>query len=655
LPLPATLIEGKYEILAKLREGGMGTIYKVRHRLLDEVRVIKVIKGELVADEELKRRFLEEAKVATRLKHPNIGTIHDFALGDDGAAYLVMEFIDGLNLADLVLTQGPLGVPLTIEIGHQALLALGYLHRKNIIHRDIAPDNFMLTRGEDGQPLIKLIDLGVAKALDTGGDLTSAGVFLGKLKYASPEQYGALPAGEKLDGRSDLYSLGVVLYQLLTGKRPFAGERPADLLQAHLTQRPIPFSETDPEGRIPAELRTLVLRALEKKREDRFANADEFDRELLTLRSHFARPEDLEHTVAILSFVRPNEPSSPGTVTPSAQNRIDLHFAAGSTPRPTWSERSEAVTLASAPEAGGIQRQPPLRAATPPPTTARPGPPAWLLALAALAVAGAAAVVWFRARQPPMATAPDQRLEPRATAASTALPAAEPAAGPPPAAPAATETAEVRPTVPALRPTAAPEKAQRSAKPAAVPLGRPTAPAREATAPESKETVLSTRRAEVSPPAGAREPPPRPEATASHAEALRPAPVPISPAAEAPRPSAPSPPEAVRPAPSEQDRIHEALRTYEKALNTLDVGLYVRVYPALESNRRQVEANWAAFRSQQVELEIRQIDVQNSRAVVRVFQRLVAVPRVGSELKDARERTLELEKRGNAWVITALR
>jgi hypothetical protein len=129
----------------------------------------------------------------------------------------------------------------------------------------------------------------------------------------------------------------------------------------------------------------------------------------------------------------------------------------------------------------------------------------------------------------------------------------------------------------------------------------------------------------------------------------------ISPAAEASRPPAPSPPETVRPAPSEQDRIRETLRTYEKALNTLDVGLYVRVYPALESNRRQVEANWAAFRSQQVELEIRQIDLQNTRAVVRVFQRLVAVPRVGSELRDARERTLELEKRGNAWVIIALR
>lgn len=644
MPLPETLIEGKYEILAKLREGGMGTIYKVHHRLLDEVRVIKVIKGELVADEELKRRFLEEAKVATRLKHPNIGTIHDFALGDDGTAYLVMEFIDGLNLADLVQRQGPLGIPLTIEIAHQALLALGYLHRKNIIHRDIAPDNFMLTRGEDGQPLIKLIDLGVAKALDKGGDLTSTGVFLGKLKYASPEQFGSLPPGEKLDGRSDLYSLGVVLYQLLTGKRPFAGERPAELLNAHMTQPPLPFSQTDPEGRIPAELRALVLHALEKKREDRFATADEFDRELLTLRSRFATPEDLEHTVALLSSVHPSGPASPATVTPSAQDRLDRHFAAGPTPRPTMADRSEAVTLASAPGAA-VERRPLVRAVTAPPAAERRGPSVWLLAAVALAAAGAATLFWIRARPAPTAATSVRRVEPRATGVPASLPEAYATTVAPTAAPAAADAAQVRPRAPELRPTAATEAPQRRAKPIEVPLVRPAAPAREAAAPKPGRAVLPTRLAELSAPAAAREP----------SEAQKPAALPTSLAAEAPRPAPPSPAEPARAAPSDQDRIRETLRTYEKALNTLDVGLYARVYPALESNRRQVEANWEALRSQQVELEIRQIDIRNSHAVVRVFQRLVAVPRVGSELRDARERTLELETRGNVWVITALR
>jgi serine/threonine protein kinase len=210
LHAPGTLIEGKYEILGKIREGGMGAIYKVRHRLLDEVRVIKVMRPQVLKNEDLKKRFVDEAKTATRLKHPNICTIHDFALDDDGTAYLVMEFIDGVTLAELGMTPTP--IPVTLEITTQALQALGYLHRRNVIHRDIAPDNLMLTTDEEGRPLVKLIDLGIAKALDRPGEMTSTGVFLGKLKYASPEQYGALPPGEKIDGRSDLYCLGVVIY-----------------------------------------------------------------------------------------------------------------------------------------------------------------------------------------------------------------------------------------------------------------------------------------------------------------------------------------------------------------------------------------------------------------------------------------------------------
>ena len=169
MQLPGTLIEGKYEILGKIREGGMGTIYRVRHRLLDEIRVVKVLKPQALSSEEMKRRFVEEARTATRLKHPNIGTIHDFALDEEGKAYLVMEYIDGVNLADLLKRQGPPGIALSLEVAHQTLLALGYLHRKNVVHRDIAPDNLMLTHDEDRKPLVKLIDLGIAKTLDRPG------------------------------------------------------------------------------------------------------------------------------------------------------------------------------------------------------------------------------------------------------------------------------------------------------------------------------------------------------------------------------------------------------------------------------------------------------------------------------------------------------
>ncbi len=332
---PKLLLEGKYEILSKIREGGMGSIYRVRHRLLDEVRVIKVMQPHVVADADLKRRFLEEAKTAIRLKHPNICTLHDYAVDEDGTAYLVMEYIDGANLADLLRQRGSPGVALSIEIAHQALLALGYLHRKGVIHRDIAPDNLMLTHDEESRPLVKLIDLGIAKAANRSMDMTATGVFLGKLKYASPEQYGTLSPGEKIDGRSDIYGLGVVLYELLTGIRPFKGESPAELLRAHLFTPPLPFSESDPEAKIPPEVRAVILKALEKKREDRFPAAEDFDREIVSLRETHARPDDIHAAMAAFASIRSTQPALQDNVTPSAQNRLDRQFGPQTTPSPS--------------------------------------------------------------------------------------------------------------------------------------------------------------------------------------------------------------------------------------------------------------------------------------------------------------------------------
>ena len=328
----STLIEGKYDVIAKIREGGMGTIYKVRHRLLEEIRVVKVMRQSVVGDAELKRRFLEEAKTATRLKHPNIATIYDFALGEDGTAYLVMEFIDGVTLGEVLKSQGPVGLSLGLEIAHQTLLALGYLHRKNVVHRDIAPDNLMLTYDEEGDSRIKLIDLGIAKVLDRRGEMTSTGVFLGKVRYASPEQYGSLVPGEMIDGRSDLYSLGLVLYELLTGHRPFVGDTPIELLRAHVFQEPTSFSKTDPEGLVPEGVRAAVFKALQKRREDRFISAQEFDREILSLKGQFSRPFDIDPAQAIISLVRGSPVEETDFVTPSAQDRLDRHFQAHPTP-----------------------------------------------------------------------------------------------------------------------------------------------------------------------------------------------------------------------------------------------------------------------------------------------------------------------------------
>ena len=332
-PQPATLVEGKYEVLAKIREGGMGTIYKVRHRLLDEIRVIKVMRPNVAADDDFKRRFLDEAKTATRLKHPNICAIHDFALDADGVSYLVMEYIDGVTLGDLLKAQGSVKVPLALEITHQTLLALGYLHKKKIVHRDIAPDNLMLTVDEEGESTVKLIDLGIAKVLDRDANMTSSGVFLGKLRYASPEQYGTLPQGSMIDGRSDLYSMGLVLYELLTGKRPFIGETPIELMRAHVYNTPTPFNESDPKGLVAEEIRQIVFKALQKNRDDRFPTAQDFDRALVTAIARNAPQRLAVDEPTVILGIKAMKLEDP-TVTPSAQDRLDFQFAPGRTPAP---------------------------------------------------------------------------------------------------------------------------------------------------------------------------------------------------------------------------------------------------------------------------------------------------------------------------------
>ena len=312
MPVPGTLIEGKYEILAKIREGGMGAIYKVRHRLLDEIRVIKVMRPQIGEDEEMKKRFVQEAKTVTKLKHPNIGIVLDFALDSDGTSYIVMEFIDGVTLADILKTAGPPELPLALEITHQTLLALGYLHRRNVVHRDVAPDNLMLTRDEDGNPRVKVIDLGIAKALDKTVEITSTGVFLGKVKYCSPEQLGGLPKGEILDGRSDIYSLGVVAYQCLTGSVPYDGEDSFSIGYKHIMEEiPTPPLE-NPEKR---QLFEVVKKMMAKTPAQRFQNADEV---VSVLESGRSVSFTTDATMAMPSLSSARLPSAPTTPLPRA-------------------------------------------------------------------------------------------------------------------------------------------------------------------------------------------------------------------------------------------------------------------------------------------------------------------------------------------------
>jgi serine/threonine-protein kinase len=291
------LIDGRYEVLAKIKDGGMGTVFKVRHVHLDEVRVVKVMRADILDDPDARARFVREARLAKGLHHENIAVLHDFAEDRDGSFYMVLEFVDGPSLAELLGSVGALPVGAAVDIAIQALSALEHLHRKGIVHRDVSPENVLLTLGENDRPLVKLIDLGIAK--ETAGEgLTMSGMFLGKLKYASPEQLGALAKGEVIDGRSDVYSLACVLYQLLTGQAPFRADTPQAYAMHHLMRSPRRFEETDREGRIPAGLRAAILKGVEKKRENRWGSAAEFVSVLASLRTSFHEGPEGERVVS---------------------------------------------------------------------------------------------------------------------------------------------------------------------------------------------------------------------------------------------------------------------------------------------------------------------------------------------------------------------
>jgi serine/threonine protein kinase len=679
LPVPGTLIEGKYEILAKIREGGMGAIYKVRHRLLDEIRVIKVMRPQIGENEEMKKRFVQEAKTVTKLKHPNIGAVLDFALDADATAYIVMEFIDGVTLADILKTAGPPEIPLALEIAHQTLLALGYLHRRSLVHRDIAPDNLMLTRDEDGHPRVKVIDLGIAKALDKTIEITSTGVFLGKLKYCSPEQLGGLPKGETLDGRSDLYSLGIVLYEMLTSQRPVRGETPRELFAAHLFAPPIPFAETDPQGRVPESVRAAVLKALEKRREDRYVSADDFDREILRLKAQVGEVDHSDTTMRMIQKARATPLTPIDSITPSAQDRLDLQFRALTTPaspsasglRAVPTKVGEAdVTVGSAPQRGPTPVLHPEPAGTALESQPRGGSPprksrAPIFIGATVLVL--AAVGYLALRRGPV-------LEPAALKQVTVAPAAH-ASPATPATPPPEPTGKPEPTQsPAPAPSPAPDT--RPAQQARLRAERARGAAEQARAPElakgsfeqahAKERQAQSLLDRKNSVAAAvafdiaaqlfekAEQDARGPYTAVPAPTHRPEPRPTS---------SPVPPQPTRPEPtvqplakSDQDRIGEVLRSYERAQSTLDVDLYARVYAGLTPDRRQqVAAAWQDLKSQDVRLECQPAKISGPSAEASCFERRVFAPRVGVEQRTESNRTLRLEKRGEAWVITSIR
>jgi serine/threonine protein kinase len=255
---------GDYQIVGILGAGGMGKVYKVRNIISDRVEAMKVLLPDLVAQPELADRFLREIKVQASLEHPNIASLHT-AVRVENQLLMLMEFVDGVTLEQR-LQDGPIPVSEAVDYISQALSALAFAHQHGVVHRDIKPANMMLTPGG----VVKLMDFGIAKAA-TDQRLTMTGTTMGSLYYMSPEQ---IQGASNIDARADLYSVGVSLYELVTGKRPFDGDSQFAIMSAHLEKTPIPPVAIDPK--LPQALNDAILMSVAKDPAARFQTAGAF-------------------------------------------------------------------------------------------------------------------------------------------------------------------------------------------------------------------------------------------------------------------------------------------------------------------------------------------------------------------------------------------
>jgi serine/threonine-protein kinase len=273
-PLIGRTLLGGYLILELVGIGGMGRVYRAEQTNLGRTVAVKIIHPHLVGEENAAARFITEARAASRLNHPNSVGIIDFGKSPDGQLYLVMEFLRGRDLARVNYEEGPLPFRRMVDVLRQVLAALAEAHNESIIHRDLKPENIILEPVRSGGDFVKVVDFGLAKirADSKQPSITSPGIVCGTPEYMSPEQ----ARGDPLDARSDLYAVGVILFQLLTGRLPFQAESPTQVVLAHLTQPPPDPRQVAPDRQIPPPMVDAVLRALAKDPKDRYQDSDQF-------------------------------------------------------------------------------------------------------------------------------------------------------------------------------------------------------------------------------------------------------------------------------------------------------------------------------------------------------------------------------------------
>ena len=270
-----TVFNGRYELHRQLGRGGMAEVFLARDQLLDRPVAMKVLFPEFATDPAFVERFRREATAAANLNHPNIVGVYDWGEAD-GTYFIVMEYVDGRTLSDILRTEGPLHPDRVADVGADVAAALGFAHRNGVVHRDVKPGNVLVTAA--GQ--VKVADFGIARAITANADenLTQVGTVMGTATYFSPEQ----ARGDAVDPRSDLYSLGCVLYELLVGKPPFSGDTPVAIAYKHVQESPVPPRQLNVE--LPAAIEAIVLKCLAKNPVNRYPSAEDLRADLRRFR-----------------------------------------------------------------------------------------------------------------------------------------------------------------------------------------------------------------------------------------------------------------------------------------------------------------------------------------------------------------------------------
>lgn len=290
-PIIGRLIDDRYRVERAIGVGGMGIVYEARHVALEKPLAVKVLRPDLAHDDVSVERFRREALAASSVGNEHILDIVDFGTIDTGESYIVMEFLDGISLSDLLARESPLAIERVVHIGAQLAEGIGAAHLEGIVHRDVKPDNVMLVATPEDPEFVKVLDFGIAYVGDAVSKLTKTGEIFGSPAYMSPEQC----RGEAIDARSDVYAIGIVLYELLAGVRPILGSSFYELLAGHHSTIPEPLRAHRPE--VSIELEGVVSRCLEKLAIDRYADATLVAAELRRIEAGLAPKRAFDRTM----------------------------------------------------------------------------------------------------------------------------------------------------------------------------------------------------------------------------------------------------------------------------------------------------------------------------------------------------------------------